>query len=108
MIAAAGNRDLWNSVLHAPTGPAVTQRQLIEAFAGAGGVPVPTMSVIPVRLLRVAGLFSTQSRELAETAYQFQHPFVLDSSRSEHLLGQRPSPLAQAAADTVQWWRRRS
>jgi nucleoside-diphosphate-sugar epimerase len=49
-----------------------------------------------------------QSRELAETAYQFQHPFVLDSSRSEQLLGQRPSPLAQAAADTVQWWRRRS
>ncbi len=29
MITAAGNRDLWNSVLHAPTGPAVTQRQLV-------------------------------------------------------------------------------
>jgi len=108
MIAAAGNRDLWNRVLHAPTGPAVTQRQLIEAFAGAGGVPVPKVSAIPVWALRATGLVSTQSRELAETAYQFQHPFVLDSSRSEQLLGQRPSPLAQAAADTVQWWRRRS
>lgn len=108
MIAAAGNRDLWNSVLHAPTGPAVTQRKLIEAFASAGGVPVPKVSAIPVWALRATGLVSTQSRELAETAYQFQHPFVLDSSRSEQLLGQRPSPLAQAAAATVQWWRRRS
>jgi len=107
MIAAAGNRELWNSVLHAPTGPAVTQRQLIGAFAGAGGVPAPTMSVIPVGLLRAAGLFSTQSRELAETAYQFQHPFVLDSARSERLLGLSPTPLEQAAETTMAWWKAR-
>ena len=30
MIAAAGRQDLWNSFLHAPTAPALTQRELIE------------------------------------------------------------------------------
>lgn len=107
MIAAAGDRQLWNSVLHAPTGPAVTQRQLIEAFATAGGVPVPKMSAIPAWLMRAVGVLSPAMRELAETAYQLQRPFVLDSSRSEQLLGLRPTPLAQAAAATVQWWRDR-
>jgi nucleoside-diphosphate-sugar epimerase len=107
MIAAAGNRQLWNSVLHAPTGPAVTQRQLIEAFATAGGVPVPKMSAIPVWLMRAAGVLSPATRELAETAYQLQEEFVLDSSHSEQLLGLHPTPLAQAAAATVQWWRDR-
>jgi len=107
MIAAAGDRQLWNSVLHAPTGPAVTQRQLIEAFATAGGVPVPKMSAIPAWLLRAVGVLAPAMREMAETAYQLQRPFVLDSSRSEQLLGLRPTPLAQAAAATVQWWRDR-
>ena len=38
MIMAARPR-LWNTFLHAPTAPAVTQRQLIEAFAAAARRP---------------------------------------------------------------------
>jgi len=44
------------------------------------------------------------SRELAETSYMFTRPFVLDSSRSEALLGQAPTPLDVAAKETVDWW----
>jgi len=44
------------------------------------------------------------SRELAETSYMFTRPFVLDSSRSEALLGQAPTPLDVAAKETVEWW----
>ena len=33
-------------------------------------------------------------RELAETAYQFTEPFVLDSTHSETLLDLAPTPLA--------------
>jgi hypothetical protein len=32
---------------------------------------------------------------------------VLDSSRSERVLGLAPTPLAEAAAATVAWWRAR-
>ena len=38
MIRAAQTPSLWNKVWHAPTGPAVTQRQLAAAFTDAGGV----------------------------------------------------------------------
>ena len=105
MITAAQTPALWGQVLHAPTTPAVTQRQLAEALAGAAGAPTPKLSVLPAWVLKVAGMFSTDSRELAETSYQFSRPFVLDSTHSEALLDQAPTPLDVAAKETVDWWR---
>ncbi|MCX5044990.1 NAD-dependent epimerase/dehydratase family protein [Aldersonia sp. NBC_00410] len=104
MIAAAAFRELWNSFLLAPTAPAVTQRQLIATFADAAGVTAPKSSAIPAWALEAVGLVHGETRELAETAYQFAHPFVLDTTHSERLLGLAPTPLADAAAETVQWW----
>ncbi|MFD4182367.1 NAD-dependent epimerase/dehydratase family protein [Rhodococcus sp. NPDC058514] len=107
MIAAAADPALWNTLLHAPTGPAVTQRAMIHAFAAAAGVPDPKVGTLPAWLVRGAGLVHGDSRELAETLYQFERPFVLDSGRSERLLGLAPTPLDDAAAATVAWWRAR-
>lgn len=105
MIAAAGDSTLWNRVWHAPTGPAVSQRQLAEAFAAAAGVRAPRVAAVPGWVLRTMGVFSPATRELAETLYQFEHPFVMDSSASEAALGLAPTPLNEAAATTVAWWR---
>lgn len=105
MVAAAHDPKLWNSVLHAPTSPAVTQREMVEAFADAAGVPSPTVAALPGWLLRGAGVAHRPTRELAETLYQFEAPFVMDSHRSEQLLGLTPTPLDDAAAATVRWWR---
>ena len=105
MIQAAATPGLWNTVLHAPTAEPVTQRELIEAYAAAAGVPVPKMSAIPAWLLRVVGVFSGETRELAETSYMFTKPFVLDSTHSEDLLGLSPTPLEVSTKATVDWWR---
>ncbi|MFF1830297.1 NAD-dependent epimerase/dehydratase family protein [Paenarthrobacter sp. NPDC058040] len=105
MIAAAQDPQLWNRVLHAPTGPAVTQRELAAAFAEAAGVKAPKVSAIPGWVLRALGVFSVDMRELAEMLYQFEQPFVMDSSHSQQLLGLEPTPLPAAAAATVAWWR---
>lgn len=108
MIAAADDPSLWNSVLHAPTGPAVTQRQLVRAMADAAGVTNPAVGLLPGWAMRTLGRVHTPTRELAETLYQFERPFVLDSSRSQRLLGLTPTPLPAAAAATVAWWRDRT
>lgn len=105
MIEAAGREDLWNSFLHAPTAPPLTQRHLVELVAAAGGVPVPRTSVIPPWALRAGGLVSRDMRGLAETTYMFTRPFVLDSSDSEQRLGLAPTPLEAGVAETVAWWR---
>jgi nucleoside-diphosphate-sugar epimerase len=106
MIAAAAKPAAWNSVWHAPTGPALTQRELVRAFARAAGVPEPKVRVLPGWVLRAAGIFSADMRELAETCYQFERPFVMDSASSQAALGVGPTPLNEAAAATVEWWRR--
>ncbi len=105
MVRAAGTPELWGSVLHAPTNPALTRRELVAAVAQAAGVPVPRTGVIPAGLLRAVGLVHRDTRELAETNHQFTAPFVLDSTRSQTRLGLHPTPLDVAVKDTVVWWR---
>lgn len=105
MIRAAQTPSLWNRVWHAPTGPALTQRQLAAAFADAGGLPTPKVGAVPGWLLRAMGLFSAGTREIAEMLFQFERPFVMDSTASEASLGLHPTPLPEAAAATVAWWR---
>ncbi|MGP4033548.1 NAD-dependent epimerase/dehydratase family protein [Pseudarthrobacter sp. 1C304] len=104
MIAAALDRARWNRVWHAPTGPALSQREMAAAFAAAAGVPVPRVVAVPGWVLRAMGVFSPGTRELAETLYQFERPFVMDSSASGAALGLAPTPLSEAAAATVAWW----
>ena len=102
MITASQDPSLWGQVLHAPTAPAVSQRQVATALAEAAGVSKPKLSALPAWVLKVAGLVSVDSRELAETSYMFTRPFVLDSSRSEALLGQAPTLLDVVARQTVE------
>lgn len=104
MIEAAGREGLWNRVLHAPTAPPTTQAAMVSAYATAAGLPTPKVSGIPTRLLRTIGLANTAMREMAEMAYQFDRPFIMDSKRSEVDLGLSPTPLRDGAASTVAWW----
>jgi len=104
MIAAADRPQLWNRVWHAPTGPALTQREIAAAFAAAAGARAPRVMAMPGWALRTMGVFSTDMRELGETLYQFQAPFVMDSAASQAALALSPTPLHEAAAATVGWW----
>ena len=105
MVRAGDGAEPGDTFLHAPTAPPVTQRQLVEAVAAAAGVRVPRTAVLPVPVLRVLGRVSSTMRELAETGYQFDRPFVLDSSQSQARLGLVPTPWEEQVAATVAWWR---
>lgn len=104
MIAATAQPQAWGSVLHAPTGPALTQRALLQAFADAAGTRA-RVGTIPSWVLRAGALVPGQLRELTETLYQFTGPFVMDSRRTEALLRLTPTPLQEAVSETVAWWR---
>lgn len=104
MIAAAADRAAWGSVLHAPTGPALSQRALITAFADAAGTRAQ-VGTVPSWLVRAGALVPGTLRELNETLYQFTGPFIMDSSASEGRLGLSPTPLEEAVRDTLAWWR---
>lgn len=108
MVTASLNPSLWNSFLHAPTVEAGTQRQLIEAVASTAGTQSLRMFAIPSWIFKAAGTVAVDMRELAETSYQFDQPFVMDSSASEERLQQAPTPFEQQVKETVAWWQSQS
>jgi hypothetical protein len=44
-------------------------------------------------------------RALAELAYEFDEPFILDTTRYEATSGAAGPPLAAAVATTIAWYR---
>ena len=73
--------------------------------AEAAGLPAPKLRRLSKPMLLLAGLFVPPAREMIEMAYEFEEPFILDSSKIERAFGLRPTPLEEALAETVAWWR---
>jgi nucleoside-diphosphate-sugar epimerase len=91
-------------VWHLPGPPTGTTRELLDMVARAVGHPVAVRSV-PQLAVRAMGLVSPTMRAVAEMAYQFDVPFVLDTTRYQATFGPAGTPLAAAVAATVAWYR---
>ncbi len=104
MVTASLDPALWDRVLHAPTVEAGTQRELVAAIASAAAVDMPRAFAVPSWVFKAMGVVLVDMRELAETSYQFDRPFVMDSRRSEEVLGLTATPFEQQVKETVAWW----
>jgi nucleoside-diphosphate-sugar epimerase len=91
-------------VWHLPGPPTGTTRALLDLVAGEVGHQVAVRS-LPKLAVRALGLVNPMVRELAEMAYEFDQPFVLDTSKYESAFGAAGTPLASAIAATVAWYR---
>jgi hypothetical protein len=93
-------------VWHLPGPQTVTTRAFLDLVAREVGHPVAVRPV-PKLALRALGLVNPMLRGLAETAYQFDEPFVLDTTKYESAFGAAGAPLGDAIAATVAWYRTR-
>jgi hypothetical protein len=59
-------------------------------------------------LLGIAGRFSPLIRELAETWYQFERPFVIDAHDTTTTFGIEASSWDEIVPTTLDWWRSRA
>lgn len=62
---------------------------------------------LPPLLMKALSLFSPLLRELQEVRYQFDRPFVVDSSGYTQRFGEAATPVDTQAKSTVDWWRAR-
>ncbi|MFI5898463.1 NAD-dependent epimerase/dehydratase family protein [Actinoplanes sp. NPDC051513] len=100
--------DAPGEVWHLPNDPETkTTRQLVDIIYQHAGQPMATLRALPPLLLRVIGLVNPTVRELAEMQYQFQEPFIVDSSKIATKLGVHATPIGQALADTLTSYRHR-
>ncbi len=108
LAVLATDERAWGRPWHVPSGPAVSQRELATRFCAVAGAPAPSVGAFPSVTLTVGGVVSPQLRELKETLYQFDRPFVLDSSACTATFGIRATPLDEALADVADHARDRS
>ncbi|MFC0504617.1 NAD-dependent epimerase/dehydratase family protein [Micromonospora costi] len=95
--------DAAGRVWHLPTAPARTTREVHQLIERATG---RTFTVDVLDAPRPWGPFDeTFMREYAELFYQYEEPQVMDSSAFETRFGVRPTPLPEAVAATVDWFR---
>ncbi|WP_030371024.1 NAD-dependent epimerase/dehydratase family protein [Streptomyces rimosus] len=107
LIEVAERESAWGRAWHVPTVPPLSIREMTGRLAGQARVrPVPVRR-LPSAALRVASLVSPLLRELQEVRYQFDRPFVMDSSAYREAFGADATPLDHQLAATVDWWRAR-
>ena len=108
-LVLLGERDeALGQAWHVPNDrPQITQRQFAELIFEEVGLP-PKASGMGKLMLRLGGLFIPAAREMVEMAYEFEKPFVVDSSKFEKAFGVKGTPLPEAIRETVAWYRQRS
>ncbi|HEU4421457.1 MAG TPA: NAD-dependent epimerase/dehydratase family protein [Pilimelia sp.] len=101
LIAAATDERAWGHAWHVPTAPAVSVRDAARRACALIGAPAPKLSRMPGPVLWLGGLLDPRVREFREVAYQFQRPFVLDSSHTSATFGLDPTPFDDALRETA-------
>jgi nucleoside-diphosphate-sugar epimerase len=107
-LVTLGERDEADGqVWHLPAAEPLTGRQFLTLVYEAAGHP-PKPGVATRTMIRLAGLFNPLVRELNETLYQFERPFISDASKFERAFGPFvPTPHREAVRRTVDWFQSR-
>ena len=104
LVTLADHEEADGSAWHLPNAPAITTRQFVDRVYEAAGTE-PQIQAISRVMVNVLGLFNGQVRELKEMLYEFEEPYVVDSSRFESTFGIHATPLNEAIPETVEWFR---
>jgi nucleoside-diphosphate-sugar epimerase len=89
---------------HLPSPETVTTRQFVEMIFEEVGKPA-RIQAPPKIVMRAIGLFNPVIRETVEMRYEFEEPFVLDTSDFTRTFGDQATPLREAILRTVRWYR---
>jgi len=84
--------------------PKITQSELVRMFAEEAGVE-PKISSMGKLMMTIGGLFIPEAKETVEMMYEFDKPFIVDSSKFEKAFGMKATPMREAIRETVNWYK---
>ena len=96
--------DAMGQAWHVPNAPTRTTREVLAMFAGQLGQELK-LQQMPNWLLRALGVFSAELRELKEMLYEWERPFVVDSSKFAGRFWSDATSLEEGLATTAQSYR---
>lgn len=106
-LAILGERpEADGRVWHLPSVSTLTTRQMLRRAGAVAGTP-GEVSRMPRALVALLSLVHPMVREIRAIAYQFDADFVVDSSAFESTFGMHATPLDEALAATIAWYRAR-
>jgi nucleoside-diphosphate-sugar epimerase len=65
----------------------------------------PKISSMGGTMIAIAGLFIPEAKETVEMMYEFDRPFIIDSSKFERAFGRKATPMHAAIQETVAWYK---
>ena len=84
--------------------PKMMQGELVRMFAEETGVE-PRMSSMGKTMMAIGGIFIPEAKESVEMMYEFDKPFIIDSSKFERTFGMKATPMREAIKETVAWYK---
>lgn len=107
LVTLAASEAATGQVWHLPSPPTITTRQFVTAVADQLDEH-PGISVMPPALLAGLSWFSPMLRAVKKEVFQVQSDWVMDDSRYREAFGDPATPLDEAIAVTLDWYRRQS
>lgn len=97
--------DAYGQAWHVPNAPTQTLRQVLTLAAARIGVE-PRVTVLPRWLAAIAGLFNKEIAEIAEMMFQWDRPYLVDSSKFAARFWRDPTPFDKGLDATIASLRR--
>ncbi len=103
LLAALGtHEEALGQIWFTPSPAPVTQIELIGIMEDVLGHKVKFMAAGKV-MMSVLGLFIPAMRESVEMLYEWDKPFIMDSSKAEKAFGWKGTPLKEVMHATIEW-----
>ena len=104
LVMLGEHEETYGEVWHLPSAPAVSQRAMAELIFSQLGTK-PKLQSAGRWMMALAGLFVPAAKEIVEMMYEFEKPFVMDSSKFERRFGVAAMNMDEAVRNTIEWYR---
>ena len=102
--AILGTQDqAFGQVWIAPHAEPVTQGEMVHMAAAEFGRE-PKYSVMGTLMMWLGGLFIPEAKASVEMLYEFNAPFIVDSSKFENTFGIMATPIREGIKATASWY----
>jgi nucleoside-diphosphate-sugar epimerase len=101
MIVVGQDERAWGKPWHVPSNEPKTQLQVVQDISSALGVAVPDVSSIPLVMQKLIGIFNPVIKELLNSNYQFDKPFIMSDANTRNTFGLTPKNWDKVIGDLI-------
>ena len=104
MIVLGEREEAIGQVWHVPNAPTVSTREMLNILFEELELPAK-MNGMGKLMMQIGGVFIPEAAESVEMMYQFENPFVVDSSKFVKTFGNIATSHREAIRNTIAWYR---